>query len=908
MSFFRYGCTSEELFRYLFSPDSPHGETHGSQNQDQNVEFDDEAEFDDREKDFFSTVDVSGIGKKRPRDKKESSSESGAPGGKKAKRAQGEEESWVDKGRGRGAKRKHDEDRLVAAKIQKVDVVVNNNSQLLPAHAVGCASTSATLPIQPKSSVNWHSVREVNQGCHLPGTVSYLRRPSALKRPSCVNFTEERQQPCSKKTTAATTRPDSGPQRKVPPVPSFKEEIEIVVRRDGQAFVFVNGKSSRQTELFVPQEVDGGGERPVPQVDGNDDEEQQPGHGQGDEPVFRPGDIPARERLLEVIVTREHFLRNLRFGAEDHLYQLRLRGIRDRHGDIPYFRNILKPLDIALKQILSNLKKHYMELDGMNQRRQVYLALIPPGSNSLNTGNWDLSGPVQEISDCLLRMADAYAQSHRNIRVNAGFKLSVNVLGLRHAEDKRRRNPNWMHRHEATSSSVDHSAGGRPKGSKTKALPYILDLPRGFVGDLNAFAYKCVPFAALMALAAIKKIPLDCSMQYKDRQQFHQDTLRRKPGLSVNEALIKFITENKFQEENEGFLVKDVMRKVSNNYRVSVRLYTPKGRLLHQEPTKRLDDPGWPKIYLLQTEAEGGHKHVEPITRIELFRERTKWLTECCRKRIKTRAGVRHHWCKNMCFSCLRNLATKKEEEYHKDSCDSGISDTDLGITCPDCHMNLVTKHCQIGHKEVCGSQGYRCQDCNQFVYKKCNETLQELRELHAEHCPDESLICYSCKAHRTETISAGHVCRFQKERMHKSWNQFGVLNLTMDSEKKVAVATTSFESESREVFKNYRCFRKYLNRPDETSTERIPYIPEAVPKESRRLKTERPKTQWGNEVSDDMEEFAVAMESLAKKIDRGVSTPTERCLFQILKTGLNLTILTDSFISLVRFFFNPLL
>ncbi len=142
-------------------------------------------------------------------------------------------------------------------------------------------------------------------------------------------------------------------------------------------------------------------------------------------------------------VKRAAFKRNLRFGIDDHLYNLNIDG---RRRQPPLVSNVAKGLKIALIQLLNDLKHLYDK----NNYHQVFVTVIEKNIlRGLNSGNYDLATPSSIIANRVLSMLYNYLKSFQTLRLNPSFKVQLKVLSLRNMRhlrrSKRRRNHFNMH-------------------------------------------------------------------------------------------------------------------------------------------------------------------------------------------------------------------------------------------------------------------------------------------------------------------------------------------------------------------------------------------------------------------------------------------------------------------------------
>ncbi len=142
-------------------------------------------------------------------------------------------------------------------------------------------------------------------------------------------------------------------------------------------------------------------------------------------------------------VKRAVFKRNLRFGIDDHLYNLNITG---RRRQTPFVSNIAKGLKTALIRLLNGLKDLYDK----NNYHQVFVTVIEKNiTRGLNSGNYDLATPASIIANRVLSMLYNYLKSYQTLRLNPSFKVQIKVLSMRNMKhlrrSKRKRNKFQMH-------------------------------------------------------------------------------------------------------------------------------------------------------------------------------------------------------------------------------------------------------------------------------------------------------------------------------------------------------------------------------------------------------------------------------------------------------------------------------
>ncbi len=131
-------------------------------------------------------------------------------------------------------------------------------------------------------------------------------------------------------------------------------------------------------------------------------------------------------------IKRATFKRNLRFGVDDHLYNLNVTG---RRRQPPLVSNIAKGLKSALIRLLIDLKKMYDE----KNHHQVFVTVIEKNITSgLNSGNYDLATSPSIIANRVLSMLYNYLKSYQTLRINPSFKVQIKVLSVRNMRHLRR--------------------------------------------------------------------------------------------------------------------------------------------------------------------------------------------------------------------------------------------------------------------------------------------------------------------------------------------------------------------------------------------------------------------------------------------------------------------------------------
>ncbi len=124
--------------------------------------------------------------------------------------------------------------------------------------------------------------------------------------------------------------------------------------------------------------------------------------------------------------------RNMRFGVDDHLYNLE---VNARRRTPPLLSNILSGLKIALIKVLENLKRLYDK----SKHHQIYVTVIENKIlNGLNSGSYDINTPSLVIANRVLSMLYNFLKSFQTLCLNPSFKVQMKVLSVNHINHLRR--------------------------------------------------------------------------------------------------------------------------------------------------------------------------------------------------------------------------------------------------------------------------------------------------------------------------------------------------------------------------------------------------------------------------------------------------------------------------------------
>lgn len=642
-----------------------------------------------------------------------------------------------------------------------------------------------------------------------------------------------------------------------------------------------------------------------------------------------------RDKNKNIVIDAKkiHFKKRTKYSLEDGLVDLTMRPVRKqkRNSKKPFIRNISGALHKSFNIVLENLKKYYNEIDGAKKHRQVYMTFMGPTGliSPIHSGNWDLDGHINEISEAMMALIENWLQSNTEVKLRSGFKVHVKILSVRHANDLeqqklRRRGQKWIFNKtpfNGDDNSSNQPAGaknniaktrvGRLKGAKSRFPSYLFAVPQGYVGNEMAFDDLCAPLACLIALVNINKE--DIGMTIKDlkkaRATHKQYLLKQKEGKHLENELHSFL--DGLQLPHDGpFVPEELLNLIFKKYNTGGRIYDFSDRQHCTVKVPHVPSADHDDIHLLEDEDNkklGQIRHVDPIIDLRKFRPKFGWKTDCCGKLLKNVKSLENHKCnrRKICFCCQRHLANINDTEstiQKRGLCNAGKKTNEIMLHCFTCSLEILTEDCHLAHQNICQKKpiGYNCYNCKMFI-EKPNDVLnlKMLKQIHEEEDNCQSSFCASCKGHRTERLEPNHECKMAKIVPQKLWNCVGFIHLARDNDRNVAVASCVFETD-REKFKEIVCYRNYMKKSELVQETKQTYCPDGfkLPPVSKSY----PKQNFGARLTDKGNCFGYALKRLQLK--QGKSA-TEKLLskFLALEELHNYTVLVNEYEDMVSIF-----
>ncbi len=152
---------------------------------------------------------------------------------------------------------------------------------------------------------------------------------------------------------------------------------------------------------------------------------------------YERGTIVFTDPNVEVEVKAVEHKRYTRFRSDDHLYQVK---IHPKRRNAPLLLSLENALREALLAILIKLKNNYPS----HLHQQVYITIIESNIlHGLNTGNFDLNGPGNEIVNRAITILHSYLKSNQTMKLNNSFKIQIRVLGHNHTVHLQQNNPRF---------------------------------------------------------------------------------------------------------------------------------------------------------------------------------------------------------------------------------------------------------------------------------------------------------------------------------------------------------------------------------------------------------------------------------------------------------------------------------
>ncbi len=159
--------------------------------------------------------------------------------------------------------------------------------------------------------------------------------------------------------------------------------------------------------------------------------------GYGNLPVFQRGENIYSDTNVNIMVRAIEHQRITRFRAEDHLYQV---DIIPRRRQTPLLLSLETAIKEALSSILLRLRGNYPS----NLHHQVYITIIENNIvHGLNTGNFDLNAPPNNIVNRALTILHSYLKSNQTLHLTNSFKIQIKVLSHNHTNYLQGNNPHF---------------------------------------------------------------------------------------------------------------------------------------------------------------------------------------------------------------------------------------------------------------------------------------------------------------------------------------------------------------------------------------------------------------------------------------------------------------------------------
>lgn len=183
-------------------------------------------------------------------------------------------------------------------------------------------------------------------------------------------------------------------------------------------------------------------------------------------------------------------------------------------------------------------------------------------------------------------------------------------------------------------------------------------------------------------------------------------------------------------------------------------------------------------IYLHQNYSD--ENHLIYIKNLKSYFRANYQICFECKKSF--RSSTYRHLCKvrPSCFVCRRFFQSPKTYLHEKliDSfCDKLVSE-EQSFLCKICNCTIYSNHCYRGHRKLCygkGHFGYKCHQCNHFIYANSKVTSKILKETHS--CSDQQ-ICKFCLNLKEEN----HICPLRKTKLAPFHNRLAFFILEIEA------------------------------------------------------------------------------------------------------------------------------
>jgi hypothetical protein len=523
---------------------------------------------------------------------------------------------------------------------------------------------------------------------------------------------------------------------------------------------------------------------------------------------------------IEIKVRNISHKREIRFGAEDHLFDLRAYSRNNRKE--PSILSVEAVIQKGLLYVVNQLRDYYKAKDNV----QIYGTILQGNLlKALNTGNYNINYPAngvdvngdERIVTSMMSMLSNYLQSFKSLSLDKTFSVQFKTLSLNHVNARKNVRKGFKNASQLVWTGMASVAAD----SSTKRN-WLFEIPERFGENDTAFVNACffVALAYAIELNSSEETPI-LEVQNMDATELNsseetpilevQNMDATELNISDEETPKLEVQQNTFQvmdklhhrkksiQQAAGIAILDRMMQFSNNYgipyhegphnleevcpivveRTNLQIHIFSNLLCDDKvssyPTKY--DHTRKPIFLYEFREPGtGKAHVHVIKDFVAFgKSRGGHICLACNRLYRSKEY--RHVCKNepSCFACHRWL--QRPDTYINNLtkvnfCDSKLEAGTYDWKPETCSCGLVIKSesCFEAHNIVC-KRGWKCAKCNSYTYAGGSVNSKKLI---MENHECGLRFCKYCFKHNT---AKDHQCTMRPVTFQKSWDRLAFIH-----------------------------------------------------------------------------------------------------------------------------------
>jgi hypothetical protein len=162
---------------------------------------------------------------------------------------------------------------------------------------------------------------------------------------------------------------------------------------------------------------------------------------------------------LEITVLQRELRQNHKFKLTDHLYELKVKEMKNSGSDKgTLIFDLFDLFEKSLIKLINTLKSTYKE----DNNHLIYITVVKKEIfHGINTGSIPLQTNSKQIANIVLNMLDNYLQSNKQAKVSSDFGFHIKVLNiphLQHLQNIKKRNKNAKFGIKAKKMKPDNSS------------------------------------------------------------------------------------------------------------------------------------------------------------------------------------------------------------------------------------------------------------------------------------------------------------------------------------------------------------------------------------------------------------------------------------------------------------------